>query len=494
MLKQSVNLKLGTSLKLTPQLKASLRLLQMSILDLEQEIRQQLETNVMLERNDLEHDPHSITQQLNSLPEDYSPENKTDSNSVNEGWDDIPTSELDTNYSHATPGPSSRSHTDRKLDIADVRPVRLFDFLAEQLNLEFIGSEQRLIYEYLIDALDDDGLLSESLDDIKHSLQNHLPDIRTSDIRSSLQKLQSCEPVGIAASNLSECLQLQLTRQQKRQARLAQKKNVNNAIPDEIFRIAHTISKHLDLLAQKKMAALRRECRTSVEKLDNALNLIRSLNPRPGAAFAQTENTHVIPDVVVKRHQEQWVLEINQQRLPKVRINQQYAQCLRGVKNDDLKQQLQQARFLINGLEMRQQTLVKLSQAIVAHQSGFLEHGETAMQPMLMRELAEELKVHESTISRVVANKYMQTPRGTYPLRFFFSSQITTDAGDTHSATAIKAEISLLIKNENKAKPLSDNKLAGLLKEKGIPVARRTVAKYREALGIPSTSERRQKQ
>jgi len=246
-------------------------------------------------------------------------------------------------------------------------------------------------------------------------------------------------------------------------------------------------------LASKQFSPLRRQCRTSVDKLEHAIKLVRNLNPRPGAAFAQTENVHIVPDVVVKRHEDKWVMEINQHILPKVHVNQHYAKSIRGKGNDDLKQQLNEARWLVTGLEIRQQTLVKLCHAIITRQSGFLENGETAMQPMMMRELAQELSVHESTISRVVANKYMQTPRGTYPLRFFFSSQVTSESGEAHSATAVKGEIANLIRAEDKAKPLSDSKLTALLKEKGIPVARRTVAKYREALGLPSSSERRQK-
>jgi len=494
MLKQSVNLKLGTSLKLTPQLKASLRLLQMSILDLEQEIQQQLESNVMLERSDLNPDPNSSTQQSPTLTNDSEDTTSQDKDPASsDTWDDITTSELDTNYTQASQNVSSNSHSDKKQEFADTSATTLFDHLADQLRLNFIGTEQRIIYEFLIDALNQDGLLIESLSDIKRSLDTYISDLTLGDVRSSLKTLQNCEPAGIAAANLSECLQLQLERRQQRQVKLYKQGLVNNLITDETFKIAIEITHHLDLLAANKLQQLRRECRTSVDKLEAGLDLIRSLNPRPGSAFAQTENAHITPDVVVKRHHDKWVLEINQQRLPKVHVNKEYAKHIRGTKNDDLKQQLQEARFLINGLEMRQQTLVKLSQAIVVRQQGFLEYGETSMQPMMMRELAEELNVHESTISRVVANKYMQTPRGTYPLRFFFSSQITTESGEAHSATAIKGEIAKLIKTENKAKPLSDNKLATLLKEQGIPVARRTVAKYREALGIPSTSERRQK-
>jgi len=242
----------------------------MSVLDLELEIQQQLESNVMLERTDL----------------------NADSNS-------------DTNSTQATPGVKSSSGTDSRPEIADNRAVSLFEHLAEQLNLEFISSEQRLIYEFLIDALNVDGLLMESLDEIKQSLSVYISDLQLSDIKVSLKKLQSCEPAGIAATTLTECLQLQLERIKQRQG--------------------------------------------SVDKLDNALQLIRSLNPRPGAAFAQTENTHIVPDVVVKRHRDQWVLEINQQRLPKVHVNKEYAKHIRGTKNDDLKQQLQDARFLING-------------------------------------------------------------------------------------------------------------------------------------------------
>jgi len=320
MLKQSVNLKLGTGLKLTPQLKASLRLLQMSVLDLELEIQQQLESNVMLERTDLNadsnSDTNSATQQVQNLSEDGTPKDKGDIEPASsETWDDIATSELDTNYTQATPGVKSSSGTDSRPEIADNRA-------------------QRLIYEFLIDALNVDGLLMESLDEIKQSLSVYISDLQLSDIKVSLKKLQSCEPAGIAATTLTECLQLQLERIKQRQGHLFKQGIIKETVTKETFDIAKVVIQNLNLLAENKLQPLRRECRTSVDKLDNALQLIRSLNPRPGAAFAQTENTHIVPDVVVKRHRDQWVLEINQQRLPKVHVNKEYAKHIRGTKND----------------------------------------------------------------------------------------------------------------------------------------------------------------
>jgi len=471
MLKQSVQIKLGTKLKLTPQLKHSLRILQMSVLDLEQELQSQLESNVMLEREQDE------TQSLPTLELDEQNKQSAEQElepASSEQWDDIVTRELDTDYSSSSSNNNHNSIEQR--DYADKRSESLAEHLLLQLGLEQSEHSERLLYAHLIDALDENGLLSESLDDIYIFLQNVLPELQKKDLLKALQHLQSCEPAGVAARNLPECLTIQLKRL---------------SIPADLRDLALTITQHLDLLAQNKLKNLRQQCRTSESKLADAIEIVRKLNPRPAASFAQTEALHIIPDVVVKRHRDEWVIEINRANIPNLGITQAYAKSIRGKGNDDLKQQLQEARWLLQGLVMRHETLIKVSQAIVSRQLGFLEHGETAMQPMMMRELAGILSVHESTISRVVANKYMQTPRGTYALRYFFSSQIVNAEGDAHSATAIKGLISEMINAENKAKPLSDNKLAQMLKAQGIPVARRTVAKYREALGLASSSERR---
>lgn len=474
MLKQSINVKLGTSLKLTPQLKASLRILQMSVMDLQQELQHQLESNVMLEQDRLDDDGFDDLGSDTERDEwDEEKANVEEQPAQEEQWDDIPISELDTDYTKSSNNSANNSEI---RDHEDTHTETLAENLSAQLNLDRLPDEERLVFEYLIDALDNDGFLIDPLEEIHQLLNTLLERLSKKDLTAALKKLQSCEPAGVGARNISECLQLQLKRLK---------------LDKEIKDIAIIITQHLDLLAQNKITPLRRLCRTSEVKLNNAIEIVRNLNPRPAAHFAQTENLHIIPDVVVKRHLDQWVLEINHSSIPKLHVNAHYAKCIRGKGNEDLKQQLQEARWLIQGLVMRSETLIKLSQAIVSRQSGFLEHGETAMQPMMMRELAEMLSVHESTISRVVANKYMQTPRGTFPLRFFFSSQITSDDGMAHSATAIKGLIGEMISAENSAKPLSDNKLAQMLKDKGIPVARRTVAKYREALGLASSSERR---
>ena len=468
MLKQSINIKLGAQLKLTPQLKHSLRILQMSVMDLQTELQQQLESNVMLERESEDEylQEEETTAELDS-PSESDPADE-------DSWDDVPTSELDTDYTQS----SSKNNSDfpETRDFADTSSETLFDNLSAQLNLDNRSFEQRIIFEYLIDGLNSDGLLIESINEILEQVKLFTPNVNKNDISKALKELQSCDPAGIGATDIAECLSLQVLRK---------------SLPKDIQDIALVITQNLDLLAQNKLKPLRRECRTSEAKLTQSIEIVRNLNPRPAASFAQTQTLHVIPDVVVKRHLNQWVIEINKANTPKLHVNKHYAKSIRGKGNEDLKQQLQEARWLIQGLVMRSETLIKLSQAIVSRQMGFLEDGETAMQPLMMRELAEVLSVHESTISRVVANKFMQTPRGTFPLRFFFSSQITNADGEAHSATAIKGLIAEMINAENPAKPLSDNKLAQMLKEKGIPVARRTVAKYREALGLASSSERR---
>jgi len=468
MLKQSINVKLGTQLKLTPQLKQGLRILQMSVMDLQTELQQQLESNVMLER---ESNDESILQSEEVIELDSISESEPASEDT---WDDVPTSELDTDYTQS----KSKNNSDlpESRDFADTRTETLFEHLNAQLNLELRPFAERIIFEYLIDGLNSDGLLLDPLSEIQELVKPFNDKVQKQDINKALKELQNCEPAGVGAQTLSECLSIQLQRKKH---------------PKEIHEITLVIAQNLDLLAQDKLKHLRRECRTSETKLAEAIAIVRNLNPRPAASFAQTQTLHVVPDVVVKRHLNQWVIEINQANIPKLHVNKHYAKSIRGKGNEDLKQQLQEARWLIQGLAMRSETLIKLSQAIVSRQIGFLEDGETAMQPMMMRELAEVLSVHESTISRVVANKFMQTPRGTFPLRFFFSSQITNADGESHSATAIKGLIAKMINAENPAKPLSDNKLAQMLKEKDIPVARRTVAKYRESLGLASSSDRR---
>ncbi len=468
MLKQSINIKLGAQLKLTPQLKHSLRILQMSVMDLQTELQQQLESNVMLER---ESDDEYLQEEESSTEQDSLSESDP---ADEDSWDDVPTSELDTDYTQS----SSKNNSDfpETRDFADTSSETLFDNLSAQLNLESRSFEQRIIFEYLIDGLNSDGLLIESINDILEQVKLFTSNVNKNDISKALKELQTCDPAGIGASDLAECLSLQVLRK---------------GLPKDIQDIALVITQNLGLLAQNKLKPLRRECRTSEAKLTQCIEIVRNLNPRPAASFAQTQTLHVVPDVVVKRHLNQWVIEINKASTPKLHVNKHYAKSIRGKGNEDLKQQLQEARWLIQGLVMRSETLIKLSQAIVSRQMGFLEDGETAMQPMMMRELAEVLSVHESTISRVVANKFMQTPRGTFPLRFFFSSQITNADGEAHSATAIKGLIAEMINAENPAKPLSDNKLAQMLKEKDIPVARRTVAKYREAQAIPSSHDRK---
>jgi len=469
MLKQSINIKLGTQLKLTPQLKQGLRILQMSVMDLQTELQQQLESNVMLEREGLEEntlDNDELAASLDSHSESEPASEDT--------WDDITTRDLDTEYGQSKSKSNAESPETR--DFADTRSETLFEHLSSQLNLDLRPHTERIIFEYLIDALNSDGLLIDSLNEIQTLVKPFDEKVSKQDVAKCLKELQTCEPAGIAARDLAECLSLQIKR---------------NPLKREIHDIALQVVQNLDLLAKDKLKNLRRECRTSEAKLSEAIAFVRNLNPRPAASFAQTQSLHVVPDVVVKRHLNEWVIEINRANIPKLHVNKHYAKSIRGKGNEDLKQQLQEARWLIQGLVMRSETLIKLSQAIVSRQIGFLEDGETAMQPMMMRELADVLSVHESTISRVVANKFMQTPRGTFPLRFFFSSQITNADGETHSATAIKGLIAGMINAENPAKPLSDNKLAQMLKEKDIPVARRTVAKYREALGLASSSERR---
>ncbi len=459
MLKQSLQLKLGQTLTMTPQLQQAIRLLQLPVLELNAQIQEALEENLMLEVEDLPDAPQAsneTTAEVEAIrAEDTWQERSTDS-MRDSGW-------------NGEGRPAG--------DFADETGRSLRDHLLWQLEMEHFTPRQAVIGETIIDSINDDGYLTVDLDEISASLDADT-EVSTREIEATLQKVQRLDPVGIGARSIAECVVLQLGQ-------------LDASTPALSLAIA-LAENHLDLIARREYGELRRSLRTSEESLHDAIALVKSCNPKPGLAVSSTATEYVIPDVFVRKVDKRWQVEISPTGVPRLSVNQQYARLLRGSGDHAvLRAQLQEARWLIRSLEIRNETLLKVATSIVTRQTAFLEHGDEAMKPMVLRDIAEEIGMHESTISRVTTNKYMHTPRGIFEFKFFFSSGLSSADGEDQSSTSVRAKIRKLIGAENPAKPLSDSKIASHLAEEGVSVARRTVAKYREAMNIESSSERR---
>jgi len=366
---------------------------------------------------------------------------------------------------------------DRSSDFSDQHGQTLQEQLVEQLELARLSPLDLAIARLIADAINDDGYLTDSLEDIRESLKPEI-DATLADVERALAAVQSLEPAGVGARNLGECIALQL-------------RQLDPATParDIAVRVAR---EHLDLVAGQQLALLRRHLRCSEADLEMALALVRSCHPRPGAAVNPAQAEYIVPDVFVRRTEHGWVVEINPATVPRVRVNQSYASLVsRAPDHAMLRSQLQEARWLMRSLEIRNETLVKVARCIVQRQTGFFEYGEEAMEPLILKDVAEAVEMHESTISRVTTAKYMHTPRGVFEFRYFFSSHVAAADGTEMSSTAIRAKIRKLIAQENSDNPWSDSKLAEILSQEGIPVARRTVAKYREGMQIAPSNERK---
>lgn len=485
-MKQSLHLQLGQQLKMTPQLQQAIRLLQLSAFDLRQEIQETIEANPMLEIEEeygdelhLESASETDTAELDLNNDDQ----LSDEHSVDTDWDDIyPGS------SGATGAAGSDEDEGESWEARSAAPFTLHEHLHWQLNLTPMSDVDRAIAFALIEALDQRGFLSSSLDDIaetvRQELGDDLPDEtfpEEDELMVVLHHLQQFDPPGVAARDLRECLQIQLLQLAedvpwRREALLL-------------------VDQHLSLLEARDYLNLRRRLGLDEEELAQVLNLVRGLNPAPGEGLAQEPAEYVVPDVVVQRQGRRWQVELNPDSLPRVRINDHYAGMVQQARREEdgsyLRAQLQEAKWFLKSLQSRNETLLKVATRIVQVQKGFFEYGEEAMKPLVLAEIAEAVGMHESTISRVTTQKYMLTPRGVFELKFFFSSHVGTDGGGECSSTAIRAIIKKLIAAEDVRKPLSDSKLADLLNGQGIQVARRTVAKYREAMRIPASSERK---
>jgi RNA polymerase sigma-54 factor len=471
-MKPTLQFRLSQHLTLTPQLQQSIRLLQLSTVELNQEIERMLMENPILEREDIEGDAQAAFTPPRDAPQ-TAPEQSAPAS------DEPPAEQRREDWllEFAAPARGSDDEDEGERLFAAPEQPTLRDHLNQQLTLTGIGERDRALVAMLIDVLDDDGYLTQPLEEIA-ALFSSEAQVGIEELGIALRHLQNFEPAGVGARSPGECLVLQL----RADAALHEHPACTLAI--------EIADKHLQLLASRDYARLRSLTGAQEDALRAAQKLIQSLNPRPGAAFARIETRYMIPDVIVRKVKSVWRASLNPEAMPRLRINRLYAD-LAGRARNALASQLQEARWMIKNVQQRFDTILRVSQAIVDRQRHFFEHGEVAMRPMVLREIAETLGLHESTISRVTTQKFMATPRGTYELKYFFGSHVATDTGGAASSTAIRALIKQLVAAEDARSPLSDARIAQVLGEQGIVVARRTIAKYRESLQIRPVSQRK---
>ncbi|QIC79814.1 RNA polymerase factor sigma-54 [Acinetobacter indicus] len=480
-MKLSVGLKVANSLSLTPQLQQAIRLLQLSSLELEQEIQLQLDSNPLLEKveeqadveslsaADTDRDQKDLTNELNAdhLPDDLP---------VDTDWDDV--------YTHQPTSLGTPEYEEREDNRQGV--LGLKEHMLEQINLLHFSKIDQLIAYCIIDSLDDKGFLESDISEITASVR-HLLDsmeyedsIEDDEVLVVLKHIQQLEPVGVGSRHLAECLLIQL-----------ESLPANTPCRQD----AMQLMTHYELLISNEIPKLLKQTGLNTDQLKCAVELLKTLKPHPGMEFEDKESDYQIPDVVVMKKNDSWQVQLNPDVMPKLRVNSFYANMIRRADQSDdnqyLRNQMLEAKNFIKSIDERHKTLLKVATCIVEHQRTFLEIGAEGMKPLVLRDIAEEVELHESTVSRVTTNKYMLTSRGLFELKYFFSSHVGTTSGGEASSTAIRAKIKKLIAEENLRKPLSDNAIANILKEEGIDVARRTVAKYRESLHIPSSSERK---
>ena len=469
-MKHSLQLKLSQHLTLTPQLQQSIRLLQLSTLELNQEIERFLQENPLLERDEEEEDgaqpaPASLTTPATST-ESTTPTTESEPTaeassetewSVEDGYSSFGSADADDDGESQQLAPESTT---------------LRDHLLQQLTLVQMSDRDKRIVAFLIDNLDDDGYMKQDLDELASILPPEL-EIDTEQLGIALKYLQHLEPAGVGARSLSECLALQL-----------------EVMPsDTEYRSAalKVVREQLDALASRDYQKLKKQLKCDDDTLRGIQNLVTRLNPRPAANYSGNEARYIVPDVVVRKLKGLWIASLNPDAMPKLRINRLYADILHRNRDASFQQlagQLQEAKWLIKNVQQRFDTILRVSQAIVDRQRHFFEHGEVAMRPLVLREIAETLSLHESTVSRVTTQKFMLTPRGIFELKYFFGSHVTTDTGGACSATAIRALIKQMVGEEDRRNPLSDSQISEILGKQGIVVARRTIAKYRESLQI----------
>ncbi|WP_456380250.1 RNA polymerase factor sigma-54 [Thiolapillus sp.] len=481
-MKTSLQLRLGQNLTMTPQLQQAIKLLQLSTLELKQEIQEALESNLMLEiEEDGSEDasaPTDKTTMAEPAPAQEEAEIQSSTETIPEelpvdaNWEDqydIPITR--------TQASSNEEHTDFLSRESNTETLQ--DYLHWQLNLTPFSEEDRAIATALIDGISPDGYLHASLEEIIVDMNDE--EIGMEEVLTVLHRIQHFDPPGVAARNPQECLLLQL-----------EQLPADEVVKNQAQKL---LQDHFDLLTSGNEPRIRKLLRLTPEQVQAVFDLIRSLNPRPGSSISPADTHYVEPDVFVEKKDGRWLVSLNPEAMPKLRVNAEYAALVKRADNSSdnttLKDHLQEARWFLKSLQGRNQTLLKVATRIVEVQQGFFDHGEEAMKPLILKDVAEAVEMHESTISRITTGKYMHTPKGVLEFKYFFSSHINTDNGDQASAVAIRACIRKIILAENPKKPLSDNKIAIMLADDGFKVARRTVAKYREAMAIPPSNERK---
>lgn len=499
-MKQALQFRLGQNLTMTPQLQQAIRLLQLSTLELSTEIQDALDSNMMLEvGDDSTNNESEKNSSSSSENKDVSQETKIESTEptsesnieaaadvaasdtmpddlpVDTSWDDI--------YDSILPGTTSAASTsynaDDQPEVYTASTESLHDSLRWQIKMTPFSELDAAIAEVIVDEINDDGFLQTTVEEITASLESL--EVEADEVEAVLHQIHNFDPAGVGARDLRESISIQLHRQA-------------NDVDLREYAIT-LVDNYFELLANREYPQLMRKLKISEEDLKDVIQLIQSMNPRPGGQANANKAEYIIPDVTVKKVNNTWKVELNADATPKLRINSTYASMIKNVKNSDdnstMKDHLQEARWFIKSLLSRNETLLKVAHCIVERQKEFLEHGEEAMKALVLHDIAEAVDMHESTISRVTTKKYMHTPRGIFELKYFFSSHVSTASGGECSATAIRALIKKLVAAEMPKKPLSDNKIAIILEEQGINVARRTVAKYRESLAIPPSNERK---
>lgn len=496
-MKPSLQLRLGQQLTMTPQLQQAIRLLQLSTIELQQEIQEALDANPLLEaEEDYEQlngsDEHGLGELSSERSNGASDEGADDSGSeepyepdTGEAMtsqdisDDLPLDNHWDDLVSAAPVTSGNYNGDEDTIYQGETSETLQSYLRWQMELTPFSDTDRAIAEIIIEAIDESGFLTIGCEDILESLG--MDEVEADEVEAVLKRIQLFDPIGVGARSVQESLLVQLRQFDPATPMLAEARQL--------------ISQHADLLANRDFRTLMKLTRLKEDELRDAMKLIHSLNPRPGTTVIREEQSYVIPDVTVKKVKGRWLVELNPDSMPKIRINQHYAAMSRTAKNSAdsqfIRSHLQEAKWFLKSIESRNDTLLKVANCIVQQQQGFFEHGEEAMKPMVLNDVAEMVGMHESTISRVTTQKFMHTPRGIFELKFFFSSHVSTENGGECSSTAIRALIKKLVAAENPAKPLSDSKMVEILSDQGINVARRTIAKYREALLIPPSNQRK---
>ena len=502
-MRPTLQLRIGQHLTMTPQLQQAIKLLQLSTLELQQEIQEVLESNPLLELD--EKAQGDSTGEQNNLEEAYSSnanEEKSDqpasdgSEEQQASIDEISTTEameksdipeelnIDTTWEESySAGVSNTGAVSSPADDYTYQGETtdsIQDHLLWQMELTPFSDTDKTIAIAIIEAVDDAGYLTVSPEDILESVGTE--GLELDEVEAVLKRINMFDPIGVAARSIPDCLLIQLNQFSADTPYLKESKLI--------------INEHIDLLGNRDYRQLMRKTKLKEDQLREVMRLIQSLNPRPGDSVIKGNDQYVIPDVTVEKKNGRWVVELNSDTAPKLSINKQYAAMSKTMKsstNDGqfIRSNLQEAKWFIKSLESRNDTLLKVSNCIVQRQQGFLEHGAEAMRPMVLNDIAEAVDMHESTISRVTTQKYMHTPRGIFELKYFFSSHVSTENGGECSSTAIRSLIKKLILAETPAKPLSDSKMANLLAEQGIKVARRTIAKYRESLAIPPSNQRK---